>query len=117
MVYYSVSYIVNLTEEATDFIESIVDLKLKAKTFRTLDLLQEFGPYLSMPHSKNVQNGEGLNELRTQQSNNIVRLFYFFLKDNIYIVTSGYIKKDQKLKKGEIDKAINIMKKIKEMCK
>jgi phage-related protein len=112
LVYYSVSYIVNLSEEATDFIESIPDLKLKAKTFRTLDLLQEFGPFLSMPHSKNVQNGEGLNELRTQQSNNIVRLFYFFLKDNIYIVTSGYIKKDQKLKKGEIDRAINFMKKI-----
>ena len=111
------SYIVNLTEEATDFIESIPDLKLKAKTFRTLDLLQEFGPFLSMPHSKNVQNGEGLNELRTQQSNNIVRLFYFFLKDNIYIVTSGYIKKDQKLKKGEIDRAINIMKKIQEKNK
>jgi phage-related protein len=117
LVYYSVSYIVNLSEEATDFIESIPDLKLKAKTFRTLDLLQEFGPFLSMPHSKNVQNGEGLNELRTQQSNNIVRLFYFFLKDNIYIVTSGYIKKDQKLKKGEIDRAINFMKKIQEKCK
>jgi len=112
-----VSYIVNLTEEATDFIKTIPDLKLKAKTFRTLDLLQEFGPFLSMPHSKNVQNGEGLNELRTQQSNNIVRLFYFFLKDNIYIVTSGYIKKDQKLKKGEIDRAINIMKKIQEKNK
>lgn len=111
------SYIVNLTDEATDFIESIKDLKLKAKTFRTLDLLEEFGPYLSMPHTKNIQNGQGLNELRTQQSNNIVRLFYFFLKDNIYIVTSGYIKKDQKLKESEIDKAIDIMKKIKEMHK
>lgn len=111
------SYTINLTDEATNFFDSIKDLKLKAKTFRTLDLLEEFGPYLSMPHTKNIQNGEGLNELRTQQSNNIVRLFYFFLKDNIYIVTSGYIKKDQKLKKAEIDKAIDIMKKIKETYK
>lgn len=113
MIYLTVSYTVNLTEEALTFIESIKDTKLKVKVFRTIDLLEEFGPYLSMPHSKKIQSGEGLSELRTQQANNIVRLFYFHLNDKIYIITSGFIKKDQKLKKGELDKAIDIMKMIK----
>lgn len=109
MIYYEVSYTVKLTEEADEFIESIKIQKLKAKVFRTIDLLEEFGPYLSMPHSKKVITREELYELRTQQGNNIVRLFYFFLKDDIYIITSGYVKKEQKLKKSEIDKAIHIM--------
>ena len=106
-------YKVQLTDIADSFIESIKDLKLKAKVFRTIDLLADYGPYLSMPHCKSVKSGQGIWELRTQQGNNIVRLFYFNLDGKIYIVTSGYIKKDQKLKQSEIFKAIEIMNKIK----
>ncbi|MES0490977.1 MAG: type II toxin-antitoxin system RelE/ParE family toxin [Leptospirales bacterium] len=107
-------YEVLLTSEAEEFINSILDLKLKAKVLRTIDLLLDFGPYLSMPHSKSVKNGQGISELRTQQGNNIVRLFYFNSEEKLYVVTSGYVKKEQKLKQSEIFKAIEIMNRIME---
>jgi len=108
-----VSYTVNLYEDAFNFVTKL-DEKLKAKVYRTIALLEEYGALLSLPHSKKITGYEGLYELRIQQSNNIVRLFYFHFEDNLYIVTSGYVKKDQKLKKGEIDKAAKIMNTLKE---
>jgi len=39
---------------------------------------------------------EKLFELRVKHGSNICRLFYFYFRNNIYIVTSGYLKKDQK---------------------
>ena len=47
-------------------------------------------------------------ELRIKLGSDICRLFYFYWKDKIYVVTSGYIKKTNKTDKRQIEKAIKI---------
>jgi len=103
-----VQYKATLTDDAYEFVTGLNE-KLKAKVYRTIALLEEYGPLLSLPHSKRITGYKGLYELRIQQSNNLVRLFYFIMDEQVYIITSGYIKKDQKLKKNEINKAVKIM--------
>jgi phage-related protein len=106
------NYEIIVLDPAKVFIDSL-DIKLKAKTFRTIGLLAEFGPFLSEPHSKKVTDIKGLFELRIIQGNNICRLFYFHDKGKLYVITSGYIKKDNKLKKSEIENAIKIFNEFK----
>ena len=106
-------YSVIILEPAKDFLLNL-DIKLRAKAFRTIELLQELGPILKEPHTKKIVGTKNLYELRIKFSNNICRLFYFHHERNIYIITSGYIKKDHKLNKSEIDKALKLMKLFKE---
>ncbi len=102
-------YSVIILEPAKDFLLNL-DVKLRAKAFRTIELLQEFGPVLMEPHAKKITGAKNLFELRIKFSNNICRLFYFHHEQYIYVITSGYIKKDQKLNKSEIGKALKLMK-------
>lgn len=101
-------YEIIILEEAKYFLVNL-QTKLRAKAFRTIDLLQEFGSNLTEPHSKKVVGTKALFELRVKFSNSICRLFYFHHKERIYIITSGYVKKEDKLKKSEIDKALKLM--------
>ena len=101
-------YTVKILSKAKTLILSL-DVKLRAKVFRTIGLLQEFGSYITEPYSKRIKQYEKLSELRVKHGSNICRLFYFHYKSNVYIVTSGYVKKEQKLSKTEIIKAIDIM--------
>ncbi len=107
------TYHVELTEEAEEFLESL-PYKIEAKARRAIDLLKEFGYLLSEPHSKKLKSVVDLHELIIKSGTDICRLFYFFWKDKIYIVTSGYMKKDMKTDVNQIDKAIRIMKEFKE---
>jgi hypothetical protein len=72
-----------------------LDAKLQAKAYRAIDLLKIFGPRLTMPHARKLIDFD-LWELRAIRGNMICRLFYFYDKANIYVITSGYIKKQQK---------------------
>jgi phage-related protein len=101
-----VKYRVEILDTAIDFIKSL-DNKMKAKVVRTIELLKDLGPSLPLPHSKKLK-GYDLYELRTKFSTNIVRMFYFHSKGNLYIITSGYIKKDEKTDKNEIERAIRL---------
>jgi len=103
------NYRIEILESAYEFISSL-EVKFKAKTFRTVGLLKEFGPFLKEPHSKSIKGYKGLFELRTQLGNNILRLFYFYHKSSLYIITSGYIKKNDKTDKNQITKAMDLMK-------
>lgn len=86
-----------------DFIESIQDKKLKAKVLRDIEILAVEGRKIRMPLSKYVR--DGFYELRTKQSSNITRIFYFFAVGDFIILTNGYIKKDTKLDNKELQKA------------
>ena len=87
---------------------------MQAKIQRTINLLKEFGYSLSEPHSKKLKSVVDLYELRVKLGSDICRLFYFYWKNKIYVVTSGYSKKSNKTDRNEIKKAINIMNNIKE---
>nr|WP_232371508.1 type II toxin-antitoxin system RelE/ParE family toxin [Leptospira ainazelensis] len=95
-------------EPAEEFLTNLEN-KLKAKSFRTIELLKDFEPELREPFSKKIQGIDGLFELRVKQGSNICRFFYFFEKDKIVIITSGYVKKDQKANKDQLIKARNLM--------
>ena len=85
-----------------DFIRSL-DLKMKAKVVANLHLLEEYGNQAREPLSKSI--GNQLFEIRTIEGNNIVRIIYFFDGDCIIIATNGFIKKQQKTPKSEIELA------------
>ena len=95
-----------LLAPAMEFIGSL-EVKLKAKALRTIELLRHFGSQLPMPHSRKL-TGNDLWELRVRYSSNICRLFYFHHTGMIYVVTSGYVKKSKKTSQVEIDRAIRI---------
>lgn len=85
---------------ALETIRSITDLKLKAKVFRSLRLLETFGNQLGEPDTKHLRNG--IYELRTKQGSNIFRNLYFYHRGKVIVVTNGFIKKTQKTPEAEI---------------
>jgi phage-related protein len=82
---------------------------MQAKAYRAIALLSEMGPLLGLPHAKAVVGQRGLRELRVQLGSDAFRLFYFHYRDVVYVVTSGYVKKAQKLDVMEIQRAAKLM--------
>ncbi|OGJ87665.1 MAG: hypothetical protein A2268_04485 [Candidatus Raymondbacteria bacterium RifOxyA12_full_50_37] len=105
-------YKVIILPHALEFIQS-VPAKMRAKTYRTIGLLEMFGYQLCEPHSKPLTGYDGLKELRIKVATGICRLFYFHFRDKIYIMTSGYTKKDDKTDPRQIDRAVRIMNEFK----
>src|SRR3989338_8400508 len=69
-----------------------------AKVLRTIDLLERFGPQLTMPHSKKMDRT--LFELRVRWQQEI-RIFYVFKRDAA-ILLHGYVKKSQHIPSKEL---------------
>ena len=88
---------------AGQFINSIEDVKLRAKMIRTVKLLEEFGYELGMPDSRYL--GDGIFELRCIQGNDIARCLYFFTVGDKAVVTNGFVKKTQKTPGEILEKA------------
>jgi len=80
------------------------DLKMKAKLFKLLELLEAHGNELREPYSKILK--DGIFEVRAIQGNNITRVLYFFVVGRKIILTHGFTKKTQKTPPSEIDKAM-----------
>ena len=80
---------------------------MKEKILWTLRLI-ESQKFIPEDYFKHLTNTAGLYEIRVKQGSNIYRIFCFFDKGNIIIVTSGFQKKSQKTPKSEIEKAIRI---------
>ena len=80
-----------------------LEVKLRAKAFRDMALLEEKGTELRLPYSEHLD--EGIFELRTKQGRNIIRDLYFFFVGNKIIITHGFRKKTQKVPSGEIERA------------
>lgn len=92
-----------LLESAEAFLTQLPP-KFRAKALRAIELLRDFGPYLEMPHARKLK-GHDLWELRVRFASDICRLFCFFHRDHIYVVTSGYVKKSDRTSVREIEKA------------
>jgi phage-related protein len=98
---------VRVLPPAYEFIRSLPE-KMRAKVFRGIDLLKLFGYRLGEPHAKTIKNAEGLKELRIKVASDICRVFYFYHKENLYVLTSGYIKKKNKIDEQEIERALKL---------
>jgi len=94
----------NGEKPSLDFINTL-EVKLRAKVFRDLGLLENKGNELRLPYSEHLD--DGIFELRTIQGNNIVRNLYFFIVGKKIIITHGFRKKTQKTPPAEIQKAKN----------
>jgi phage-related protein len=102
------NYQVELLDSAVEFVQGL-DVKMRAKVFRTIGLFEQFGPQLPSPHAKALTGCGGLKELRVKLGSNIIRLFYFHHAGRMYVVTSGYVKKTQKTNQREIKRAVRLM--------
>jgi len=60
------SYEVIVLEPAKTFLRSL-EVKIRAKAFRTIGLLKTFGSFLKEPHSKKIKGTPYLYELRIKQ--------------------------------------------------
>ena len=87
------------TEPALDFIKSL-DIKIRAKLERSINLLQQAGPELRLPYSEHLE--DGIFEVRAKQGTNITRVLYFFFVGKKIILTNGFVKKTQKTPKNEL---------------
>ncbi len=107
------TYEVIVLHDALEFLQGL-PVKMRAKAFRTIELLEEFGPQLPMPHARTMKGTGGIHELRVRQAKDIVRLFYFHHKGQVFVVTSGFAKKTDKTDPRELRRAIDIMNSYKE---
>lgn len=90
------------TEPAREFLNGL-DVKMMAKMAKTIELLQNNGIALREPYSKSL--GDGIFELRAKVGTDISRVLYFFVVGHRIVLTSGFIKKEQKTPKAEILRA------------
>lgn len=85
-----------------DYLSSL-STRHRVKVLRSIQLLEEFGPDLGMPHVRHLE--DGIFELRTQFGNNIFRTIFFHWYENKLVLTHGFTKKTQKTPRSEIEKA------------
>ena len=76
---------------------------LKAKVVGDLHLLEEYGNHAREPLSKYLD--DGIYELRSKTGTNVIRILYFFEENRIIIATNGFVKKQQRTPKSEIELA------------
>jgi len=89
-----------LHPKAEEFLDSL-ESPQRAKAFHVIELLQEYGSDLRMPHSRKV--GDKLFELRVLGVKN-VRIFYTYHKRSA-VLLHGFIKKTQETPRREIETA------------
>jgi phage-related protein len=93
-----------------DFLDSL-SIKERAKIFAYIEKLVELKSSGIQPKenlSKYLE--DGIFELRVSLENRISRSFYFYEAERRIIFTHGFVKKEQKTPKTEIEKAKSIRK-------
>jgi phage-related protein len=75
----------------------------------TLQLISEL-ERIPTQYFKHVESTKGLFEIRVEVEGNIYRIFCFFDVRNIIVIGNAYQKKNNKLSRKEINKALSIMK-------
>ena len=91
---------VDLLDSVETFLIALSEKEI-AKVIRTIELLEEFGNNLGMPHSRHM--ADGLLELRIRGAREI-RIFYCFHK-NKAVLLHACVKKTQKTLEKELVKA------------
>nr|NQU91397.1 type II toxin-antitoxin system RelE/ParE family toxin [Bacteroidota bacterium] len=81
--------------------------KVKDKIIWTFDLIEEL-QRVPETYLKNIEDSEGLYEIRVQQGGDIFRIFCFFDQGQLVVLANGYQKKSKKIPKREIKKAQKI---------
>lgn len=85
-----------------DFIDEQPN-KMKAKIASVLSVIQELGSDVREPYSKHLE--EGIFEARCKVASDITRILYFFHDGKVVVLTNGFVKKQQKTPRREIELA------------
>lgn len=83
--------------------------KVKQKILWTIRLIENMDK-IPVTYLKYIENTDGLFEMRIQVGTDIFRIFCFFDKGKLVVLTNGFQKKTQKTPKREIEKALKIKK-------
>lgn len=89
-----------LHKEVDEFIETL-EQSTRSKWLRHLNLLEQYGKTLGMPHVKFISGG--MRELRVRGTQE-VRAFFIF-QDDQAIIVHAFVKKTQKTSQKEIETA------------
>ncbi|MBI4847534.1 MAG: type II toxin-antitoxin system RelE/ParE family toxin [Nitrospirae bacterium] len=87
-------------EPASDFLESL-STDARAKVFRLIKLLKDYGVLLKEPYTKQIKGK--IRELRIKDSQGAVRILYFTFTGKRFILLHGFIKKTDKTPEREIE--------------
>ena len=84
-----------------------LDVKMRAKAFHEIELLEIHGSKLREPYVKALHGeaNRGLFELRVKFASNISRIFYFTFNNNTFVLLHGFTKKTEKTPDREIELA------------
>ena len=82
-------------------------VKVQDKIMWTFDLIEAI-PKVPETYLKNIEDTDGLYEIRVQLGSDIFRIFCFFDQGQLVVLANGYQKKSQKTPKREIEKALKI---------
>ena len=93
--------------EVEKFIRSL-EKQTIAKVLRAIDLLEQFGHELTMPHSKKI--GPRLFELRARGVQEVRVIYTFF--QNSAILLSGFIKKTERISLKDLERAFSKLKEL-----
>ena len=100
IVYYENHYL--------DFFETLKP-EIRIKFNWTLQLISTVDR-VPEKYFKHLINSSGIYEIRVEYSSNIYRVFCFFDKGNLIVLTNGFQKKTQKTPKGELEFAEKLKK-------
>ena len=92
----------NKTCPVQEFLDSLDD-KMAAKIYGMMDILAEHGNELRKPYTEHLD--DGIFEVHAKFSSNITRVLYFFYVGKTIVMTNGFVKKQQKTPKAQIDLA------------
>ena len=101
---------INLSHTLVEFLDTL-SIRERAKIFAYIEKLVELKNIAVQPKenlSKHLD--DGIFELRVSFENRISRGFYFYEANRQIIFTHGFVKKEKKTPKGEIEKAKTIRK-------
>ena len=83
--------------------------KVQDKIFKIIEAIETL-ERVPVNYLKAMEGTNGLYEARIQLASNIWRVFCFFDSGKLVILLNGFQKKTQKTPKGEIEKALRLMK-------
>lgn len=84
--------------------------KIQAKMIRLLELIEEHGANLGVPHSTPM--GDGLFEIRAKAKEGIGRALFCYMKGKHVYILYAFVKKSQKTPKKDLNLAKTRMKEV-----
>lgn len=89
-------------EPVAEFIDALSN-EARAKVFRTIKLLKDYGVLLKEPYTRQVKSK--IRELKIRDSGGAIRIFYFTFTGKRLILLHGFVKKTEKTPLKQIEMA------------